>query len=317
MAVPFSHRPSRALLAALAACAVLAGTPGPLAAQGGGEDVRVYDTRAARWVPWGEAARAMAAADVVFFGEQHRDSLSHVLELGLLEAVAARGRTAVVAMEMFERDVQPSLDRYLAGEGTEDEMREAARPWPNYESDYRPLVEMARERKWPLVASNVPRQLPSAIARGEPGTGLEGIPAAQRAFVAAELRCPADAYFQRFAAEMAEMTAHGPAAADSAARDAAIRRYFTAQCVKDETMAESVARARRAHPDAVVVHFNGAFHSDFRQGTVERAVRRLPGAKVVVLSVIPVADPAAADPAAERERADYLVFTREPAEPGA
>jgi hypothetical protein len=60
----------------------------------------------------------------------------------------------------------------------------------------------------------------------------------------------------------------------------------------------------------LVVHFNGAFHTDFGEGTAERARRRLPGTHIVVVSVLPVAslDTIAPD-RTERKRADYLVFT--------
>jgi hypothetical protein len=58
------------------------------------------------------------------------------------------------------------------------------------------------------------------------------------------------------------------------------------------------------------VHFNGAFHSDYRQGTAERVARRLPKARVVVMTMLPVADLDGVSVAdADRARADYLVYT--------
>ena len=49
----------------------------------------------------------------------------------------------------------------------------------------------------------------------------------------------------------------------------------------------------------LVVHVNGAFHSDFGQGTAERVRRRLNGRRVVVVSVLPVKDLDALAPAGE------------------
>ncbi len=79
-------------------------------------------------------------------------------------------------------------------------------------------------------------------------------------------------------------------------------------------MAESVARAydiaagAGKHP--LVVHFNGAFHSDFAEGTAARTKRRLPGKRVIVMTMLPVEDLDAVSPnRAERKRADYLVYT--------
>ncbi len=63
---------------------------------------------------------------------------------------------------------------------------------------------------------------------------------------------------------------------------------YAAQCVKDDTMAESIAQAIHARgADApLVVHWNGAFHSDFGLGTVERLRNRRPDLNIAVVSMI-------------------------------
>ncbi len=104
-----------------------------------------------------------------------------------------------------------------------------------------------------------------------------------------------------------------PAEAAAAKRETTERFYF-AQCLKDETMAESIARAHAAGAAGgkrpLVVHFNGAFHSDYGLGTAERVKRRLPGKRIVVISVLPVEDLDALAPSGDdRKRAAYLVYT--------
>ncbi|HEX8274407.1 MAG TPA: ChaN family lipoprotein [Longimicrobiaceae bacterium] len=299
----------RAISAALALFAALAAAP-PLPAQTPADSVphRVYDARAGRWTDFAALADSVAAADVAFVGEQHDDGGTHRLQRALLEALAARGERVVVAMEMFERDVQPLLDRYLAGEAPESAFVAGSRPWPNYAADYRPLVELARERGWPVVAGNVPRRIASAVSRRGADT-LASLSAAERAWVAAERRCPRDAYHARFAEQMRAHPMPGTAEEQAAATD----RFYLAQCAKDETMAESVARARERHgPGALVVHFNGAFHTDRRLGIVPRLERRAPGARVLVVSAVPVPDPERVDPAEFRDRGDFILFTRRP-----
>jgi uncharacterized iron-regulated protein len=103
------------------------------------------------------------------------------------------------------------------------------------------------------------------------------------------------------------------ASAVAAARQS-LERFYDAQCLKDETMAESVARAYQTsstggvHP--IVVHFNGSFHSDYHLGTADRTSRRLHGKRVVVLSVLPVDKLDGVSPSKDdRKRADYLVYT--------
>ena len=292
-----------ALLASLAAAS-------PLPARTSRDSVphRVYDARAGRWTDFGALVDSVAAADVALVGEQHDDPATHRLQRALLEALAARGERVVVAMEMFERDVQPLLDRYLAGEVAESAFVAGSRPWPRYATDYRPLVELARERGWPVVAGNVPRRLAAAVSRAGLDT-LASLPPAERAWVAAERECPRDAYHALFAEQM---RAH-PMPGTPEEQAAATERFYLAQCAKDETMAESVARALERHgPGALVVHFNGAFHTDRRLGIVPRLERRAPAARVLVVSAVPVADPDRVDPAEYRDRGDYILFTRRP-----
>ena len=105
---------------------------------------------------------------------------------------------------------------------------------------------------------------------------------------------------------------------------ATLERFYYAQCVKDETMAESITNALAARPNAqeggqdaaqirpLVVHFNGAFHSDYRLGTASRAVRRSPKSNVKVISVVPVEDLDAIKADEYRKRADYVIFTLKP-----
>jgi len=202
-------------------------------------------------------------------------------------------------MEMFERDVQPLLDRYLNGTVTEQEMLAGTRPWRNYAADYRPMVELARSRRWPVVASNVPRRLASAVARGGLDT-LRTLPAGERAFAAAEIDCPEDDYFRRFTAEMGEHPGMTPEL---------MRGMYLAQCVKDETMAEAIAGDLRE--GATLVHFNGAFHSDHRLGIVPRLLRRRPGTRVAVVSLVRAGGPIPGEPLP----GDFVVYTGAPDAP--
>ena len=178
------------------------------------------------------------------------------------------------------------------------------------------MVELARENGWPVVASNVPRPMASAVGR-KGLAALDTLTPAERTWAARDIQCPDDAYKTRF---MESMRGHGTGSAAPAAGDtlptAVAQRYYLAQCIKDETMAESIVNARR--DGAIVVHYDGAFHSDFRQGTVERVRRRAPNLRLLVVTAVPVLDPAAATLTDHAARADYIIFTkRTPPKPSA
>jgi uncharacterized iron-regulated protein len=256
-------------------------------------------------------ADAAAKADVVFFGEQHDDEETHRAELALLSAIGTRRGKVVLSLEMFERDVQPLVDAYLAGALSEADFREQSRPWPNYGSDYRPLVELAKAKGWPVVASNVPRRLASMVSRrGLPA--VDSLPATDRAFVAKDLQCPKDQYYENFV----EVMGGGHGAATQATAPASPMQgmtdlFYQAQCIKDETMAESIVAARqKAGSDAIVVHFNGSFHTDFGLGTAARVRRRLTDAKTVVVSAVPMPDPVGANAKELLDRGQYIVIVR-------
>ena len=268
---------------------------------------RVYDSRKKAFTDFETMAADLARTDVVLIGEQHDDANTHRLELAVLESLARRRVPVALSLEMFERDVQTSLDSYVSGGAAEADFLKAARPWPRYATDYRPLVEFAKSQRWPVIAANVPRRIASEVAK----TGLsavESLAADDRQLVASDLQCPHDAYFDRFAGQMG---AH-PSDAPGVANDGSIERYYLAQCLKDETMAESIAAAFASQEArrGVVVHINGAFHSDFGDGTAQRVRRRLQGRRVTILSIVAVDDIDAVMPASEDlRRADYLVYT--------
>ena len=270
---------------------------------------RVYDTRRASFTDFEMMAADLARADVVLIGEQHDDSNSHRLELAVLEALARRQVAVTLSLEMFERDVQPSVDAYSSGSSVEDDFLKVSRPWPRYATDYRPLVEFARSRHWPIVAANVPRRIAADVAKtGKPA--IDALTAPDRSLAAADVQCPHDTYFDRFAEQMGSGSGHQ--AGSASAVDTTTERYYWAQCIKDETMAESIASAfaKLGGKPGVIVHVTGSFHSDYGDGTGERVRRRLTGRRVAIVSMLPVENLDTVAPApGDLKRADYLVYT--------
>ncbi len=291
------HRPIAFVLVAVLA------TPIVLAAQSGYVPERVYHSGRATFTDFEVMLADIATADVAFLGEQHDDPNTHRLELAVLEGLARRRSFVILSLEMFERDVQEKLDHYAEGHLPEADFLAASRPWPRYQTDYRPLVEFAIEKDWIIVAANVPRPLASAVAKSGWGA-LESAGEASRGHVAADRQCPTgdDDYFQRF---MKAMGAHPGSTSD---------QYYFAQCLKDETMAESIARAYADSATAaerpLIVHVNGAFHSDYGLGTAARIRRRMPDKRIVVVPILPVDNLDTLTPTPDDgRRGDYLLFT--------
>lgn len=265
---------------------------------------RVYDSGHKRFSDFEAMLAELSRSDVVFVGEQHNDQMTHHLELALLEGIARRKPSLIVALEMFERDTQSALDDYLAGRMSEADFLKASRPWPNYATDYRPLVELAKARGWRVVAGNVPRRYAAQVARSGLAS-LDSLPAEERALIARQIDCPRDDYFKRFAETMKDHPAGQQTVAE---QEAMTERFYQSQCVKDETMAEAIASAAATDSRPLVVHFNGAFHSDYRLGAAERTKRRLPKSLIRVVSIVPAEDLDNLKTDELRKRGDFILF---------
>jgi uncharacterized iron-regulated protein len=271
---------------------------------------RVFDTRRKAFTDFESMVADLARADVVLVGEQHDDPNTHRLEAGLLQGLVRRKVPVTLSLEMFERDVQPLLDAYLAGSIGEEEFLRRSRPWPRYGTDYRPLVEMARTHGWKVIAADVPRPLAAEVSKSG-RTALDKLQPDERIMGARDLQCPLDGYYDRFVESMGDHAGTG-AKGSPEEQHAAMERYYLAQCLKDETMAESIVTAfeRQSGRAGTIVHFTGAFHSDFGSGTAERVRRRLSGRRVAAISILPVEDLDAITPdESDLNRAEYLVYT--------
>jgi uncharacterized iron-regulated protein len=223
------------------------------------------------------AAEAMSDADVVYLGEEHDNDVGHELQLALTIELFQHRPNLVVSMEQFEADVQVFLDAYLAGEMDEQTFLDFARPWPNYVEHYRPVVEWAKRHSVPVVAANVPRRYARTIAYNGLGTTDHSL------WTPWSVNTDEPPYLSRF------MMAMGGDPGDEA--DANLLRWFAAQCIKDDMMAQSIVDAldrARAESSAapLVVHWCGRFHSDYGLGTVSRVALRRPDLDQRVVSMI-------------------------------
>ena len=223
---------------------------------------RVFDAARGQFSDFESMLATLGKADVVFVGEQHDDPNTHRLERAILEGLARRRSGLILSLEMFERDVQDRVEQFRLGHLSEAEFLATSRPWPRYATDYKPLVDFAVDHKWPIVAANIPRPIASEIAK----SGLDVLRAKAEpdsTWFATEALCPTDdEYFKRFKEVMG-----------THANAEQVQFYYASQCLKDETMAESIVRAWQIAAAAtpgtrpLAVHYNGAFHSDSGLGT--------------------------------------------------
>lgn len=267
-----------------------------------------------------ELAAAAQEVDVVFVGERHGDPGGHRFQAELLDALVEMGRTGsrtpILSLEMFERDVQGVIDEYLAGWITEEHFLRAARPWPTYRRDYRPLVERAREQGLTVVAANAPRRYVNRVSRlGR--SALEDLSdEALEDLAPLPFPGPSDDYRAQWDALMGTMAeGHGtPAHPGGDAHSRGVEGPLEAQALWDATMAHSVARALDATPGRpLVLHLTGGFHVENGTGTPEALLHYRPGTSYLVVMVREVVGEAdlSVSPGTELlSGSDFVVVTR-------
>lgn len=245
-----------------------------------------------RVTSFAEMADLLSTYDVVFFGESHRHPGVHLQQQRLFRALVERHPRYILSLEQFERDTQPVLDAYLAGKVGENALKEKGRAWDNYPTSYRPLVEYARTRGLPVIAAEAPTWAVVCIGQWGPEILARFTPE-ERAWVARDLNPGTGAYRAKYMRFQAGAAAHGGGASQSPEALIKAERSLAGQTARDDTMAESIHLALKAHPGSKILHLNGNFHSAGFLGTVERLKLRDPALKIAVIDPLEVEDPKA------------------------
>jgi uncharacterized iron-regulated protein len=217
---------------------------------------KVYDTRNNKEVSLDEIVKEFNTADVLFFGEEHDDSIGHILEAQIFEkAHKAFGSGLALSMEMFERDVQLVVNEYLAGLISEKNLIKEGRAWKNY-SDYKPLVEYAKTNQLKVIAANTPARYTNAVTKN----GLEILykfsTDARRWLPLLPVDTATGRYYERF---LEIMGGHGEMPG---------MHIYQSQNLWDATMAWSIHTTLKNNANLKILHLNGRFHTDERMGII-------------------------------------------------
>ncbi|HKL38971.1 MAG TPA: ChaN family lipoprotein [Bacteroidales bacterium] len=208
-------------------------------------------------VSYQKMQEALSKRDVVFFGELHNNPIAHWLQLELTaDLYEQQGDKLVLGAEMFEADDQLILDEYVNGTIREKNFKEEAKLWGNYETDYRPLVEYAREYQLTFIATNIPRRYASLVAQ-KGFDGLEDLTKEAKEYIA-PLPIQYDPDLPGYK-NMLKMK-HMPGMKERAGN------LPRAQAIKDATMAHFILENRGE--DELFLHYNGTYHSNNKEGIV-------------------------------------------------
>lgn len=218
-------------------------------------------------------ADELAAYDIVLFGEHHNNSINHWLQLRLTKSLYAKKKSnLVLGAEMFERDNQVQLNQYLNGELDEKILKDSMRLWNNFNTDYKPLVDFAKEKKLKFIATNIPRRYASIVSK----KGLDSLNTVTEKEKKWMMKLPVEVTLDTPGyPEMLDMMG------DHAGPNA--MNFVAAQAVKDATMAESIAA--NFQKGQLFLHYNGDFHSKQYGGIYWYLKKLNPDLKIAVISI--------------------------------
>jgi uncharacterized iron-regulated protein len=274
------------------------------------KNYRVYSVKQNKEVTLDDIISDMQNYNVLFYGEEHNDSVTHYLEKTVFEKMAAKyGDKATLSMEMFDRDVQPVMNEYLKGFIREKNFTKDARVWGNYR-DYKPMVELAKEKKLDVVCANAPGRYTNLAGRKGQGA-LKDLPVESKAFFAP---LPYDTAQGKYYDKLMEMSGHTPAKNDTAKAKPAAPMGMTfnlivAQSLWDATMAYSISEYLKKSPAKKVMQVNGRFHSDQGFAVATQLRKYSPKTKALIISTGPDASFPNVDWSKFKELGDYIIIT--------
>ena len=220
-------------------------------------------------VDYGKLLIAAEKAQVVLFGEYHNNAISHWLELELTKDLADKNKI-ILGAEMIEADNQKQLDQFLKGEINQKQLDSTARLWPNYKTDYKPLVEFAKENNIPFIATNIPRRFASIVSK-KGFEGLENLTLVEKTWIA-PLPIVYDSELPGYVNMMKMMGDH------------ASPNMPKAQAIKDATMAYFIQKNLKEK--SIFIHFNGTYHSDNFEGIYWYLKKAAPNLEILTIATI-------------------------------
>jgi uncharacterized iron-regulated protein len=244
-------------------------------------------------VKYEKMMEAASEADIVLFGEHHTNPIAHWLQVELTrDLYEARGGNLILGAEMFEADNQLILNEYLGDLITETKFEEEARLWKNYHTDYKPLVLIAKEHGLDFIATNIPRRYANSVFKQ--GRGVLDKLSEEALDYIAPLPLDYDTSLNCY-----NQLIHGGAMGGHGSINMA-----DAQAIKDATMSHFILE--NWEPGKLMIHYNGAYHSDNYESMNWFLLRQKPKLRIVTISTVSQDEVSKLDEESEG-KADFII----------
>ena len=257
---------------------------------------KIYNVKKQRLIAIDEIVNDVKNADVIFFGEEHNDSIGHILEDNIFKMLNEKFPTGIaLSLEMFHTDVQPIVDEYLSNLISEKNFVKEGRAWPNYK-DYKPLVDYARDNNLPVIAANAATRYSNAVTKG----GLDILKNFPKSSLNVLPPLPIDTATGRYLEKFSDLLG---------GHSMGGMKVYQTQNFWDATMSWSIAKFVKANKGKKVLHLNGRFHSDEKLGTLAKLQKYAPELKILNISSFSSEDFDQPDWEKHKNLGDYIIIT--------
>ncbi len=234
---------------------------------------------------------------VILFGELHDNPIVHWLQLQTTQDLYSVSSNLVLGAEMLETDQQKAVNEYLKPTDTSlsktitsvspmgamfgqdpyyTQLKTSIKLWPNFKTDYKPLLDFAKENQLPFIATNIPRRYANLVYRGGV-KALDTLTAEQKSLIP-PMPFPYDSTLACYADIFKATGGHGG------------QNLPMSQAIKDAAMAWNIvqnlnpalgpeaSQGKRIPTPAnihnlknleplprIFIHYNGTYHSDHHQ----------------------------------------------------
>ena len=189
-------------------------------------------------------------ADIILFGELHDNPINHWLQIELTKDLFNNSEKLLLGAEMMEADNQLVIDEYLSGLVSASKLDSETKTWPNFKTDYLPLIKFCKDNKLSFIATNVPRRYASIVYKFGFDT-LNFLSNEAKTYIA-----PLPILFDKSLSSYQEMLNIGMGHGGD--------NLLKSQALKDATMAYFILK--NLIEGFKFIHFHGAFHSKNFEG---------------------------------------------------
>jgi len=209
-------------------------------------------------------------ADIIFFGEEHDNPVAHWFELSLTKDLYQTAhKPLILGAEMLETDNQEAVTKYLKDSIDYKQFKKEARLWNNFKTDYKPLLDFAKQHQLPFIATNIPRRYASKVFRGG-FAALDTLSQKDKQWIA-PLPIKYDKDLSQYKKMLGMMGGHGG------------ENLPKAQAIKDATMAYNILNNYK--DGSLFIHYNGSYHSNYNQGIIWYIKQARPDLKILTIDV--------------------------------